>query len=124
MSEDSQDPERLSLLNLIDGGAVEMFDRAMTAVLENINDINTTLKAREINMKVTVQPSDDRTLVVVNVQCIPKLQGQEGIKFTADLKLDSRGRAYAMERRSMQRSLPFSNVKHILGAEITAQKGD
>jgi hypothetical protein len=102
--------EKLSLTNLLDGGAIEMFDRAMTAVLENIGDINTTLKAREINMRVTVQPSDDRTLVAINVQCALKLQGQEAVKFTADLRIDSRGRAYALERRSMQRPLAFSNV--------------
>lgn len=110
--------EKLSLSNLIDGGAVEMFDRALQAALENINDINTTLKPREVNMKVVLQPSDDRTLVAVNVFCAPKLQGQEGVKFTADLKLDSRGRAYALERRSMQRPLPFSNVKGLTGGEL------
>jgi hypothetical protein len=108
-----QETEPLSLSNLIDGGAIEMFDRALQNALENINDINTNLKAREVNMKVVLQPSDDRTLVAVNVHCKPKLQGQEGVKFTADLRLDSRGRAYAMERRSRQNQLPFSNVKHI-----------
>ncbi|MDX9788859.1 MAG: hypothetical protein RBT11_18935 [Desulfobacterales bacterium] len=108
-----EEAEKLSLINIIDGGAVEMFDRAMERVLENINDINTTLKPREIDLKVTFAPIDDRTLVVMNVQCVPKLQGQEGIKFTADLRIDSRGRAYAMERRSMQRPLPLLNVTEL-----------
>lgn len=108
-----EETEKLSLSNLIDGGAIEMFDRALQAALENINDINATLKAREVNMKVILQPSDDRTLVAVNVFCAPKLQGQEGVKFTADLRLDSRGRAYAMERKSLQRPLPFSNVTEL-----------
>ncbi len=42
--------EKISLVNLKEGAAIEMFDRAMQAVLENINDINTTLKPREVNL--------------------------------------------------------------------------
>lgn len=110
MVEEEQDKLKLSLTNIKGGGAVEMFDRALAKVLENINDINTTLKPREINLKVTFQPSDDRTLVAMSVACSPKLQGQEAEKLTADLKLDSRGRAFAMERSNNQRPLPFSNV--------------
>lgn len=110
------DEEKLSLVNILDGGAVEMFDRALQQVLENVNDINTTLKAREIHLKCTIQPTDDRTLIGVNVFCTTKLSGQEGIKFSADLRLDSRGRAYALERTSLQKQLPF-NVSPITKAE-------
>jgi hypothetical protein len=56
------------------------------------------------------QLSDDRTLVAVSVTGTPKLQGQEGVKFTDDFRLDARGRAYAMERKSLQCPLLFSNV--------------
>ena len=106
-----EDREELSLVNIQGGAAVEMFDRAMEKVFQNINDINTTLTAREITLKVAFAPSEDRSLVAINIVCPPpKLCGQEPQKLTADLRLDQRGRAIAYERQSRQQGLPFTNV--------------
>lgn len=106
-----EEKQKLSLTNIKDGAAVEMFDLAMQKVFENINDINTTTKAREINLKLTFTPSEDRTLTEIGIECIPKLAHQEAQRLTADLRLDSRGRAVAYERNK-QLHLPLaSNVK-------------
>jgi len=108
-----EEKEKLSLINIKGGGAVEMFDRAAQKVFENINDINTTLAAREVNLKVSFKPSEDRTMVAISLQCIPKLAPQDSEMLTADLKLDERGRAVAYER-NRQKPLPFAtNVKKL-----------
>lgn len=103
----------LSLTNIKGGAAVEMFDIALQKVLENMNDINTTLKSREVNLKVTFTPSEDRTLFEITLDCTPKLAHQEGQRCTADLRLDSRGRAVAFERNK-QPHLPFASNVHKL----------
>jgi len=105
-----EDRKALSLININGGAAVEMFDRALKKVFENINDINTTLKQREVNLKMVFAPSDDRTLVTIQMECTPKLCGQEPQKITADLTLDQRGRAIAFERQSPQLGLFPTNV--------------
>ena len=102
----------LSIVNIKEGAAVEMFDRALQKVLININDINTTLAKREILLKMELLPSEDRTLVEINFGVSTKLAGQGGQKLTADVKIDERGRAYAKERK-VQHGLPFGNVTSI-----------
>ena len=110
-----EEREVLSLNNIRDGGAIEMFDRALSEVLRNINDINTTLKARKITLEVTFTPSEDRSLIAIDIACNPKLCGQESEKTTADFQLDQRGHAVAYERQSRQKTLPFTvtNVTEI-----------
>lgn len=110
-----EEREALSLANLKGGAAIEMFDRALAEVLTNINDINTTLKAREINLKVTLVPSEDRTLLGIRLECTRKLTGQEPEKVTADIRFDQRGRAVAYEREQKQRGLFPDNAIPLKG---------
>lgn len=53
--------EKLSLVNLGGGAAVEMFDEALEKVLENILDPNTEAKTkRVITLKMTISPAENR----------------------------------------------------------------
>jgi len=105
--------EKLSLVNIEDGAAIEMFDIALQKVLENINDINTTTDAREINLKIKLKPMDEnRSIIVYAITCPIKTCGQEPVKGTADLKIKE-GRLIAFGRSKTQNELPFSNVSQI-----------
>jgi len=103
--------EKLSLQNIKEGAAIEMFDLALERVFSNIRDVNTTLKKREIILKMELLPSEDRTLASISFEVGTKLANQGTQKATVDIKLDKRGRPYARERL-MQRGLglAFENV--------------
>jgi len=105
---------KLSLLNLKDGAAVEMFDRQLQRVYNNIGDVNTSLKEREIVLKVKIKPSKDRSLLAILIECPPaKLAGQEIEETTADLRLDERGRYFGRERIPQQLGIKFGNITTI-----------
>lgn len=54
------DFEEATLSNLSSGVANEFFEREFKKVLENISDINTSLAARTITVKVTIKPNESR----------------------------------------------------------------
>ena len=101
--------EKLTLKNMKGGAALEMVDRAIVQALNNINDINTTLAKREITLKIILAPSEDRTLMAVDFGVSTKFANQGTEKFTADVRIDGRGKGYAIER-NRQRALPLANV--------------
>ena len=102
------DYDPLSLISLMEGAAVEMFDRQMARVCKNIGDVNTDLKPREITLKVQFTPSQDRSYVVIRIKCPPaKLSGQDDQQTAADLKIDNRGRFYAKERGNPQKEFDY-----------------
>lgn len=106
--------ETLSLVNLKDGAAVEMFDLALAETLANINDPNTSMKPRKIILEVTVAPADEhRTFIGYLIDCKKKLCGQEPEKGMADLRIE-KGRAVAYDRTPRQKTL-FDNVTQIKG---------
>ena len=94
--------ETASIVNIKGGALVEMFDRALGEVMQNIADINTTLAARSVTLTLTVKPSQDRSLVEWGAKVGKNLAGQEGIMGTADVRMDSRGRITARERGRQQ----------------------
>ncbi len=107
--------EKLSLVNIRGGAAVEMFDIALQKVLENIHDINTTEEAREITLKVKIKPvPENRSVVVYSIACPTKICGQSAVKGTAELNTDT-GHLVAIDRVPKQEGLPFSNVSSISG---------
>ncbi len=103
-----EDQEKVSLLNIKGGAAVEMFDRMLEEVLVNINDINTNTKQRKVTLEVIIAPSEDRTIADIGIKCTPTFQFQEMEKTTADLKIEE-GKAVAKERITKQMGI-FSNV--------------
>lgn len=96
---------KISITNLKDGAAVEMFDLQLEKVLANINDINTDNKTRSITLTMAITPSEDRTLLTISMDCTSKIRHQEKQKVYADIKIDERGRAFAVERITQQRTL-------------------
>ena len=111
----ADEPEKLSLINLKDGAAVEKFDRAIDQVMDNISDINTTLKDREIKLIVKFKPAKDRSYVAYSIFCDPKLQSQEPETAMALIKLDGKGRSFAVGHKTKQQEIPFGNVTSITG---------
>ena len=105
--------EKFSLVDLEGGAAVEMFDIAMQKVIENIHDINTTNKTREITLKVKIVPMhDDRSIIGYTIECPTKLCGQEPVKGIADLAIKE-GKLVAFGRGKEQPGIPFSNVSEM-----------
>lgn len=73
----------VSLENLGEGAAVERFDHALSKVLENIQDLNTpAVQKREISLKMTIVPDEDRERGVVEIKVEAKLAGAKGLKST------------------------------------------
>lgn len=70
--------ELVSLANLANGAAVERFDYELQKVLDNIADPNTKTKAaRTITLKVSIVPSEDRSVGSVEIQCSSSLAGMQ-----------------------------------------------
>ena len=91
--------EKLSLINIKEGAAIEMFDLALEKVFLNIRDINTTLDEREIQLTMKIKPSDCRTLAGINFFISKiKLANQGRQACNVDIKLDSKGKPYGRER--------------------------
>ena len=68
--------ETLTLENLGNGAAVELFDEALEKVLKNIMDPNTDPKAeRSITMKVTFKPDENRDMAPVTLRSPQNWQG-------------------------------------------------
>jgi hypothetical protein len=111
-------PQKMSLLNLYGGGAIERFDVELQRVLNNIQDINTTAGARKVTLVVTVKPLDEnRHNVAIGIECKSSICANEAIKSIGLMRLDERGRAYVEEQlpNANQRDLPFGNVTAFAG---------
>lgn len=107
--------EALTLVSMHDGAALEMWQAALTRVLDNINDPNTSTRPRKITLVTKFKPSEDRSLLEMQVEVKTELAGQDAVQFAADLSLDDKGRPIAMNRRSRQLKLTFNNVSKLNG---------
>jgi len=66
----------VTLATIANGAALELFERELSRVIENIADVNTDWKAkREIHLKVTIMPDEGRGLAVTALQVTSKLAG-------------------------------------------------
>lgn len=113
--ESHHEEEAVTLQTLKGGAASEMFELAWDQVLQNIADINTTLKDRTIILKVVLKPSEDRNYIGVSISCDTKLQGQDPEKTMCLLKFDKRGRTFAVGTEPRQQEIPFGTVTPISG---------
>lgn len=101
--------QKISLTSIKDGAVVEMFDRCIDEVLENISDPNTEArKSREIVLKVKFSPTEDRGMIGISAQCATKLLAQEQLVTSAFVR---NGAAY--ENKPRQRSIFPDNVQPI-----------
>lgn len=67
--------KELSLSNINNGHAIELFDAVFQKVKENINDPNTKATGvRKITLTVILKPNKDRSYVETEMKCVPDLQ--------------------------------------------------
>ena len=112
---DILDDDKVSLINVRGGAAVDLFDRQLARVMQNIADPNTSTKAREIILKMQIAPiNDDRSLVGYKIDVPPaKLCGQDPVEGHADLAICPRGGGHYAKIRPEQQQLAFKNVVEI-----------
>ena len=70
--------EKVSFSTISGGAVIERANLELEKVLENIQDPNTSAKAiREVNVKIKIKPSDDRSVGAVTIQAVSKLAPTE-----------------------------------------------
>lgn len=75
--------EIVTLASVSNGAALELFDRELKRVIENIADINTSPKAkREINLKIVIQPDEERGIGFASLEVTAKLAGVKPVAST------------------------------------------
>ena len=73
--------KQVTLSNLADGAADELFIDALAKVMDNIADPNTDHKAkRAITLQFTITADEERRVGDISVACSTKLAGVRGIK--------------------------------------------
>lgn len=99
------DGEKLSIINLDGGGAVELIDTAIADCIRNCTDLNMKHKVkREVVFKITLLPMDDnRSLCFIDYDVDTKLAKRIPISEgqTYDVRVDSKG-PYAKSRVRQQ----------------------
>ena len=69
-----QELTKITVATLSNGAAIERADLELDKILENIMDDNTSLKfTRELNLKIKIKPTEDRTAGGVTIQATSKL---------------------------------------------------
>lgn len=108
--------EKLTLSNLGNGAAVELFGIELRRVLKDVMDPNTDPKAvREITLKVAFKPGEDRELVPMGLKAQSKLAGSR-IFMSKVIIGRNQGRVEAREFRSGQREL-FDGEDNVIPIE-------
>ena len=70
----SLNPQHVTLTGVMDGAAEELFQQALSRVLENIDDPNTAPKAkRSITLTLSVEVDEERRNAKLYVDCKTKL---------------------------------------------------
>lgn len=75
--------ELVTLASIGNGAALELFDRALTEVITNIADANTSGKTkREISIKIVIQPDEQRGIGFASLQVSTKLASVKPVQST------------------------------------------
>jgi hypothetical protein len=78
-----QKKDRVTLANLCQGGAEEIFQRDLDKVLENICDVNTPSEAeRTISLKIKLKPANDRRSAIATFTSETKTCGVSALRGT------------------------------------------
>jgi hypothetical protein len=78
-----QKKDRLTLMNLCQGGAEEVFQRDLDKVLENISDVNTPAEVeRTITLRVKLKPAADRRSAIATFTSETKCCGVSALRGT------------------------------------------
>lgn len=105
-----EDP--VTLYTLCGGGAVEIFDAELQAVVANILDPNSEAKAtRELNLKIKIKPDESRRLGQVAVMVTSKISPIKGLGTTFFFGRKG-GKCFAVENNPAQGEL-FDSTKPV-----------
>lgn len=112
MSELQEEFSKLSLHNVANGAAGELFDKAMNEVLDNILDDNReATEARKITLTFEVKANRERNMAVISVQSATKLAPVQVAAATLFLRVE-KGKGKAYTHNIHQPSLfPNENVR-------------
>ena len=103
----------ITLANLADGAASEMFGDELQKVLNNIVDPNTPPdKVRSVNLKVSIKPDKERQFAAIEITCDSKLAPYQGATTTAIIGKAGR-HGEAREYKSTQQQLFPDNVEKV-----------
>lgn len=87
-----------SILDMVQGGVVEIVNENVADILMNIKNLNTDLKKRELVIKVSLTPVDNqRRKINVTYQTSPKLRPINPIATAIYAGIDDNGQLTAME---------------------------
>jgi hypothetical protein len=110
---------QVSLETLAEGAIAEKFDLEVRRVIDNIQDINTTNVAREINIKLKFKPNADkngnRMSWVLEGNVTSKLAPTTGVVSSGTFVLDERRRV------AMEEDVQPESIADLLNAD--AEKG-
>ncbi len=121
----AEEKELVSLNNLGEGAAAELFDLEFHRVLDNIQDVNTKATAkRVVTLKVTIYPDEDRNFGVTEIACTSKLAAVKPYPTQLVFGMQSPGKFVATEYNPKQAGLfteatPAANV-----VKMKEAKGD
>lgn len=105
--------DKLTLENLREGQAVELFDIELQKVLENIADKDTAEGVRKINLVVKFKPDSDRAVTKIEIECKSTLAPNAGLITTAIIEQDIHGKFELNEFvQPKQQELGFSDRKN------------
>lgn len=75
--------EIVTLASIGNGAALELFDKELQAIIANIADPNTSAKSkREISIKVTIQPDEDRGIGFATLEVKSKMASVKPVSST------------------------------------------
>ena len=97
--------EPVTLTNIEDGAAIELFGIELNKVLENIMDPNTPATAvRTVKLIVKMKPDDSRSFVQYGIVCKAELPPDAPIRGSAFVGREPNGDVVAREINSKQGS--------------------
>lgn len=90
--------EQQSILDMVQGGVTEIINDNVADILLNIQNPNTDLKKRELVIKVSLSPVDERRKrIQVTYNTVPKLRPINPIATAIYAGIDENGQLTAME---------------------------
>jgi hypothetical protein len=111
------DGERLSIVNLDGGGAVELIDTAIGDAVRNAVDLNMKQKVkREVVIKISITPIDDnRTIAFIDYDVDVKLAKRIPISEGAEYKIRMDGTGPYVKSKHQEQAQIFDNVRTFQG---------
>ena len=109
----TEDSPQLSLGNICRGAALEVFDRELGLVLDNIHDVNCEAEdKRTIILEVEFRPFKDRSGAKTIIKCKSKLAGVEPVE----------GNAFIIQRHGELVAVPYDPQQEELFAEVPKEE--